>query len=92
VAASRGVPLPPAASSSKDPFPLLPGTTATREVDVVVNKTFHGSPTRRRTSSTRTGDWGLWTGETGGGQRMAKEAGRNVEYVAFCKDVDILRA
>jgi len=23
---------------------------------------------------------------------MAKEAGRNVEYVAFCKDVDILRA
>lgn len=55
------------------------------------------SPSRRRTSSTL----GQGKTEEERSQRMRRRtadrqqqrlAGRNVEYVAFCKDVDILRA
>lgn len=77
----------------------MPQPPAASDVALVVNKTLPTVDSRAQTderTTDRRDSWG--NNETAKEQQQENEGGRgggtgcNVEYVAFCKDVDILRA
>lgn len=78
----------------------MPQPPAASDVALVVNKTLPTVDSRAQTDEQTTDRRDTWGNNEAAKEQQQKEkeggrgegTGCNVEYVAFCKDVDILRA